>query len=36
VNEKDKLPGRLQGRYASKSRAAGPVNFITLVKHVPQ
>jgi hypothetical protein len=29
-NEQDKLPGRLQGRYVSKSRHAGPVNFIAL------
>ena len=26
--DKDKLPGRLQSRYVSKSRDAGPVNFI--------
>jgi hypothetical protein len=28
ANDKDKLPGRLQRRYVSKSRDAGPVNFI--------
>jgi hypothetical protein len=28
ANEKDKLPGRLQRRCVSKSRDAGPVNFI--------
>jgi hypothetical protein len=27
-NDQDKLPGRLQRRYRSKSRDAGPVNFI--------
>ena len=27
-NGQDKLPGRLQRRYISKSRNAGPVNFI--------
>jgi len=29
-NDQDKLPGRLQGRYDSKSCHAGPVNFIAL------
>ena len=27
-NDQDKLPGRLQQRRVSKSRNAGPVNFI--------
>jgi hypothetical protein len=27
-NDQDKLPGRLQQHYVSKSRDAGPVNFI--------
>jgi len=27
-NDQDKLPGRLQRRCVSKSRDAGPVNFI--------
>ena len=27
-NDQDKLPGRLQRRYVSKNRNAGPVNFI--------
>jgi hypothetical protein len=27
-NDQDKLPGRLQQRHLSKSRDAGPVNFI--------
>jgi hypothetical protein len=33
-NEIDKLPGRLQGRYRLKSRDAGPVNFIALVRPI--
>ena len=30
-NDQDKLPGRLQRRHLSKSRDAGPVNFIGLI-----
>jgi hypothetical protein len=31
-NDQDKLPGRLQGWYLSKSRHAGPVNVIALFR----
>jgi hypothetical protein len=27
-NQKDELPGRLQGRYLSNTHDAGPINFI--------
>ncbi len=30
-NDKDNLPGRLQGHYISKSRHAGPVKLIALI-----
>src|SRR5437870_3500160 len=36
TNDKDKLPGRLQGHYLSKSRDAGPVNFIVFLDALVQ